>query len=232
VEPEPPCGRDDASGAYGSLSRREHASPRVTMRHTIHRTGGHSPLALPRDIAFIGPAALPAAQHALHRKNKIWALKEELKAAQWLSTRISAATPWNILCPAVSGYPAFQETTVTSPVASAFVTVVRQTRATMRLRRTIPRTFVLCAPFWSGSAHVMTLGPVVVEQPTPQRDGGNSDPVRHRTHPLPDCEAIEKCRWLLVTCEWRLDSRDMAYLGRSRARTLLFRANVLLECVG
>src|SRR5580693_3558351 len=42
----------------------------------------------------------------------------------------------------------------------------------------IPRTFVLCAPFWSGSAHVMALGPVVVEQRTPQGDSGNSNPVR------------------------------------------------------
>ena len=83
----------------------------------------------------------------------------------------------------------------------------------MRLRGAIPRTFVLCAPFWSGSAHVMALGPVVVEQRTPQRDGGNSNPVRHRTDPLPDCEAIEKCRWLRVTGGWRRDSRDMAYLG-------------------
>jgi hypothetical protein len=48
---------------------------------------------------------------------------------------------------------------------------------------------MFCAPFWSGAAHVVALGPVVVEQHAPQGHSGNSYPVRHRTHPVPDCEA-------------------------------------------
>jgi hypothetical protein len=48
---------------------------------------------------------------------------------------------------------------------------------------------MFCAPFWSGAAHVVALGPIVVEQHAPQGHSGNSYLVRHRTLPVPDCEA-------------------------------------------